>query len=203
MIESVQKLDEIEKNMEKISTEYFYEKTFCINMRKLDEGRDGLLFEVCDKGTSWRHKLFWTFTLSVAILIAKVIPSLWMSCSGLCLVVGIAYLFRQSTVRSEYLLVVPSQGIQIFRKTFGGKIFDVNFYERSKIKKILINEAFSIFQVVSYIVMELTDISTPPDVPSGRYKNDPLGDLVLPFKHFRLPLTFCVDIVKEIHEHLD
>ena len=100
------------------------------------------------------------------------------------------------------MLIHPHFGIQIYCKNYSGKIVNVEFIEWSKIKNIFVNEALTIFRVVTYIVIERVSGVEPNGGSSSKSKkNEPLGDLIVPFKHFRLPMDINVEIVDEIMGH--
>ena len=114
-------------------------------------------------------------------------------------------------IKRESILIIRDKGLQIFKETVGGDIVDVLFFEKSQINQVLINEGFTIYRVVVFIVIELTmarkheDLDTKNGAASSAaagFHNRKLGPLVMPFAHIRCPIWLNVQVASAIREYL-
>ena len=174
---------------------------------------DSILFQITDLRGSNRVS---QYVIRLAIIIPTFfliylsvkIPVAWVRFVALMAIAAVTGFSWDRLVcrviRRESVLVIRNVGLQIFKETISGEIVDIRFFQKSQINQVLINEGFTIFRVVVFLVMELTTSrKQPSQEPKGPgIHNKRLGPLVLPFTNFRCPIWVSVQTASSIREYL-
>jgi|LauGreDrversion4_2_1035121.scaffolds.fasta_scaffold18945_3 hypothetical protein len=161
---------------------------------------DSVLFQITDlkPNGNWAYKGAILVPALSLIFLSLTIRYLILKIFFLALVIVISALiwdrFFEKAIMRESVLVIRNEGIELFKETVSGDIVDVQFYEKSQINQILINEGITIWRVVVYVVIEL--------ISKKSQQRNRLGRLVLPFTYFRCPIAVSVQVASGIREYL-
>ena len=110
----------------------------------------------------------------------------------------------------ESVLVERQLGIQLFAHLRNGKVADVHFVEKNRVKSVLLIEGLTAMKVLVYMALEVGPKNAMMDSAKSTPTASPaLGGLsrrsklILPFSHFEVPVKFLAPMSKQIRTLLD